>query len=933
VVLYLLPLVLIALYTLLRRRTQTDGGNGFNHFSLLANKTIEKVETETFETPDPTSLEFQRLFQELLSDSLTSGRRLLLVIDNLDRVESSDALKLWSAIHLFVDMSPNTQLDWGERFWTLVPFDPSGVNRLWGNADGGEPAGQVFLEKTFQVRFFVPAPILSDWQSFMTSQLKAAFPDHAEDDLYEIARIFGILRPETSQPPTPRELKTFINQVGAAFRSSPEVVVSLPLTALYVALTKDPKWTPSTPLSDDILSKLQPFLDTDWSHDLAALYYNVPKDKAVQVLFGSKVEASLTEGDPKALAELIGKPGVDHIVLRILDQRLPQWTKSESITIGRAAYACEEAGVTDAQSWKEVWSRLIGGAREVARWPKLDGRSGRGLAALVRRQNDSKFTQKILGAVRAPQLGPDKSEIIGGEAQGWAAGISKILEVASAIGHNSVLDSFRLGASGSDYVYLMAAMWSLPDRSQVISYLRPESDAREVIDSLLENASTGSFEETQEHASKIMVETGVSWDWSRLADGIQSRLQQANCSRVEVGALIRTLLQLGNVEPASLKVLEQIVRSGWTFHHLQMASQERHLETMASCILAAILYDPEASSPMPSLANQGKRVYRSIVETPDQDEEVLSVLVAQVIDLQLSEKLLVHWSEVSLPRPVLGEIYKASLRRPDAYQIFSSATLITQSEVLRSSEEGLWGKLLESAIKSSPLLDDLVRLDFSLQYVPLYRDLLRHSHSLVLVSYLVAGIQGLPKEQWLAALASRSDLVLLTFELQELGRPLDLGHPLRDALSHIADSALAGNEPTGVTTEDCVKLFGALSTTQCEIFRRQLRDDLIQAKSSTATLLQFFGPLLTDCNTMGEEAEKLVREAFAKILDRKDRIETEWLKSLLVKCPDIVHKCKPASLQDFKGRIQSIQDEGVGDDLKEAFSGIANLLQVGGTRG
>ncbi len=84
-ILYFLPILVLPIRLIygIWKKEDITRKNWYKFFSLLADKQTEKTETETFETPDPTSVEFQKVFEELLNDALISNRKLLLVIDNL----------------------------------------------------------------------------------------------------------------------------------------------------------------------------------------------------------------------------------------------------------------------------------------------------------------------------------------------------------------------------------------------------------------------------------------------------------------------------------------------------------------------------------------------------------------------------------------------------------------------------------------------------------------------------------------------------------------------------------------------------------------------------------------------------------------------------------------------------------------------------------
>ncbi len=202
--------------------------------ALFLNKTIEKSETNTVRTPDPTSVEFQSLFGELVSDALRKeNRKLLIAVDNLDRIDTSDALAILATLRTFFDFDGQSH-DQFLRLWLLIPFDERGIRRLWNESDlqANDELTRSFTEKTFQIKFRVSPPVLSDWHEFFKNQLKVAFPDHGEDDFHLIYRIYDLRMLAGTHAPTPREMKLFINSIGALHRQWKDDI-PLPVQALY----------------------------------------------------------------------------------------------------------------------------------------------------------------------------------------------------------------------------------------------------------------------------------------------------------------------------------------------------------------------------------------------------------------------------------------------------------------------------------------------------------------------------------------------------------------------------------------------------------------------------------------------------------------------------------------------------------------------------
>ncbi len=206
--------------------------------ALFFNRTQERTDSTTLTKPDPTSVEFQSMFSSLLQEALGDGeRRLVIVADNLDRVDSGDALEIWATMKAFFDLGARRGSDWLPRLWLLVPFDPTALRRLWPENNkvegddlngvaplsaGRDGIADSFADKTFQLTFRVSPPLLSDWSQFFIEQLKIAFPSgHDDNEFHKIYRLYDLKRLGGARPPTPRDIKLFVNRVGVIHRQWP----------------------------------------------------------------------------------------------------------------------------------------------------------------------------------------------------------------------------------------------------------------------------------------------------------------------------------------------------------------------------------------------------------------------------------------------------------------------------------------------------------------------------------------------------------------------------------------------------------------------------------------------------------------------------------------------------------------------------------------
>ena len=139
--------------------------------------------TDSIVQGEPTSVDFEDRFNTLLAKTVTDKRRLLIVLDNLDRVGEEDARSVLATMQTFTSSTLNRSNDaWRKRVWTLIPYDKIGLNRLW--ALGSAPAGvshkpdesfsTAFLDKLFEVVFVTPPLVLSEWRNYLAELLSDA---------------------------------------------------------------------------------------------------------------------------------------------------------------------------------------------------------------------------------------------------------------------------------------------------------------------------------------------------------------------------------------------------------------------------------------------------------------------------------------------------------------------------------------------------------------------------------------------------------------------------------------------------------------------------------------------------------------------------------------------------------------------------------------
>ena len=301
--------------------------------------TTETVTNETTKEPEKTSLEFENFFEQLLEKTYTKGFiNVVCVIDNLDRINPEDALKIWSTLQIFVE-SKNLKKCKSRKsdVWVVVPYDESGLRLLWDKKDRsqtecekeGLPNGsddsketdkkknvlcsKSFFDKSFQLRIEVPKMLFEGWENYADKIIHDSLENSfSEEQMSCVLEMLKRGRVSISDAPSPREIKTYVNQVGFLYPLHKENA-SLESLCFYVDL----KYLKSKS-ADDIKeglrnrriwteNKVLGFVKekTDVEKELCAILFNVNGEKGMELLIEDPVRNALNEGNESELQKLV----------------------------------------------------------------------------------------------------------------------------------------------------------------------------------------------------------------------------------------------------------------------------------------------------------------------------------------------------------------------------------------------------------------------------------------------------------------------------------------------------------------------------------------------------------------------------------------------------------------------------------------------------
>ena len=594
---------------LLRDRSGTAGGAFLSLFSV---ESVTESTRETIETPDPTSVEFESTFRDLMREALgtDSTRRLVLVVDNLDRVSADDARSIWATLQTFLHHSHDNREPWLDSLWVLLPYDRDGIARLWGESatdvsDEPQPEATLadsFIDKSIQVRFEVPLPLLSDWRAYLESTLRLALPDCGEADGYTAYRLYAHRLADSDRPPSPREIKQYVNRIGALHRRWQH---ELPFASLsyYASLGIDGVLVADR-LRRGTLPETGPagLLDDDIDAHLAAIAFNTNPERARQVLLGPLIDRALRQDTSDELVELLDRPGFWETLLQSPIVQPGIGTPELLNAAVRLLDVPEPQRPHD--EWREVTSQLAQQGLAAYGWPPLTHGSANelsGLLSLVPQEKAADIAERMTAA-STPETGHEE----------WAKGAHTLL------GRFEWLTVYASGAPMA-VCRALAHFATLESSSVRASRLKVDPGARALLDeAIIDRIAQSPGEALNALAALHRTEPDIDWGpfveaaEDRLRDGIPSGGSDQQPTPSESRSLLEIMLI---AQQHSLQARAALVEEGIALEYAWLADEQGDDGALGDWLYERVSVSSRLSRGPPGVI-QGTRQRARISSTP-----------------------------------------------------------------------------------------------------------------------------------------------------------------------------------------------------------------------------------------------------------------------------------------------------------------------------
>lgn len=296
VLLLLAPLLLLLYWVFLVKGKDSIS----DKWEFISSTSKDKVVQDIIEQGDKTSFEFERLFTQTIDLTVGDNKpysKVIIVIDNMDRVSHDHAKNIWSTLQVFITNDhPKSKL-----MWFIIPFDESVFNKIWpieknnDSVDNDYTSNQ-FTEKCFQLVIDVPTPITSNWIDYLKKMSDKAFgkwndPNLSRDFIKQYRDYFSTV----NHSPTPRSINNIINQVQALqtrFMYDKHITTNAITIYSLLRRTKSKReikdlilYPKTSKVNESILKRVKAY-----EKELSSILFHMPDSRGLELLLDSEIE-------------------------------------------------------------------------------------------------------------------------------------------------------------------------------------------------------------------------------------------------------------------------------------------------------------------------------------------------------------------------------------------------------------------------------------------------------------------------------------------------------------------------------------------------------------------------------------------------------------------------------------------------------------------
>ena len=899
--------VIVAVGALILRRLRGKIG-----IELFTQST--RTRTETVDTPDPSSIEFEQMFGELLASALgeATQRRLLVVIDNLDRVDPSEARSIWATLQTFLGHGQSGEpASWLSRLWVLVPHDRGAMERLWV---GSPETATSFVDKRLQARFFVPPATLSEWRTYLIEILRDALPQHHGDqEFVDVYQVFRLTRPAATAAPSPREVKLFVNGVGTLHRQWQH---AFPLSLLAYFHIIRGRYETHRELADAIVdgsvpeASVRPFLGSEFQEAMAALVYNTDPLVAGQLLLRPPIDSAMVDGDGRRLSEIHSSTeGSAAFWSALEDSSIHDLTR---VDLAKAAVALQVSGLVSLEGdhprseMRVLLSKIRRRFDDFGEWKEVDAATREGMIALVELFPEEAVARRLLDGLGG--AGVDEPLVAD-----WLSAVLAVLHVAEAKGlTGAVAGGFTLPFAPELFIRACAELARSDEAGEFWHLVSSKTDTNEVVSRLVDSISKGESLEDTHDAVRVLATSSIPLRWPRVIDAMAERLATPLTEVPEALSLMENLWNLRDAQPDPTRAaLADLAQNGVLFHYLEIFRQAADWPWTAFVLYLIIRANPQMPDP-PGIgqAQQGHGFIYGVLSSPEGNPDLIAAYSLTEMGSEGSLGNLFRLAkENANANKFVAAVIKAAGSEASSVRDADPQSVMANWKLLAEGLGDDFTGLLRRHITDGGLLDIVRSTEFDSSDIGLYLEALEAGavDDDEFVEWLTAGLMGLKREDWLTRLrqAPQQSEVDVVMKLGAVGHRLNGLPAYVDALAELGSELASQDTNLMESKTRWGRLVAPLGGDSVLPLRRKLFDHLIQSRTSIPPhYFELHSQDLLDARVLQSHHQTFV--FFEELLDQRHTDGLGWVAEFLEVHPRFAGRYRPAdTVEFFRRKVQA----------------------------
>lgn len=950
-------------------------GDSYNdpNFSVLSfffEKVQGDIERREIKSPVDSIGTFREVFSQIVNDvhSRQAELRIVIVIDNIDRIPAEEAREFWSTMQTFFSDGGGLRQPRSMKYWLIAPFSVEALSFIFGDGALGVTTGKAadkvkpdtsdkatiltqelnstddakvrakaYIDKTFGLAFYVPPPILSNWRRYFLECLREAFVEHDDSELEAVRDVYDFGRTGIGFV-TPRDIKLFVNSLVALYRQRGE---EIPLTMMASYLLHREE-IGGTDVSDNLISSRErrAIGVANWRAMMAALHFGVPLEEGAQLLLHEPLVKALREGSNEDFRALESRPGFADVLRKALVDELGTSQADEGTALAQLAEklgALEYAGRPDAA---HIWGDIGQSLGSVQEWSGLHESSADGIAVVIQHTRDAdklRLCKAVGGSLSnaKPVEAEDAQKDLSIFATNWAITAKAVVEGSGPA------DGFEINIprDAKCALEIVKQLSALDVEPSILAAFKVETPVAQLSKMLAAQIAEGKTISSPDRFVACVVQSiEIKLQWPEIGTAVAERIKVTDLNEAEIRSHLGLLLSAYGYSafPESLEILKNLSQQG----HLSHLCFHHRKNKYVRAIILAVTMQANPNMERPSQlgeSQQGDELLNQLVgaEVPDAEifSEVTDIIKRSGVADTLYQIGAANKKVARFIAAVIKSITKSEYRLEiDPKIVMEHWTFVEEHCDLISAEE-----FLRSLKDRESFLSFVAMQSFDVARSGFYRAVTKVATDKdnTYWTFLEDGISGIASSDWHMAVAANDEphveLVELVKDLRKAGRNVHLQVAAKDAGLALVRKVVSGELPVDDTLRDRMTDFiGLLQNGPRTSLVRDIEDDMmgLMDTDQLVRLVEIAGDEITF--EREEDPEKIVRRIFSPLVTKPTEKTVAWMSSIVEGKGELFWSLQDDAKEQLATRLRDVleTDEQLDETVRTLVRNLANQLDI-----